>query len=149
MQFRVEDFNFGVAFDVGGRNFTLAGSVNVYGLRTVAVDLDDDALQIQDNFRHVFLDAGNGRELMENSINFNGCNGITRERGQKDAAHAVSQRGAEASFQRLKGNLAISLVIFGAQDFNIGLLDTFIQFKTLLRKFKSAGSDLTARYYLE
>ena len=46
MQLRVENFNLGVTFNVTGSNFAFPGCINVDRLRSIAIDLDDNALEV-------------------------------------------------------------------------------------------------------
>ena len=97
----IENFYLGVCFDVARGNLALAAAFNVDSLGAVSVNLENHILQIQDNLGNVLLHTGERGEFVQNVVNFNGGNGISRQRGEQDAAQAVAKRRAVAALQRL------------------------------------------------
>ena len=60
---------------------------------------------------------------MQNVVNFNGGNGISRQRGEQDAAQAVAKRRAVAALQRLHDEFAIGPVRLQIGRFDSGLFN--------------------------
>ena len=61
---------------------------------------------------------------MEYTVDLDGLDGITRQRGEEYTAHAVAEGSTKASLKGLQGKLAIGAVIILGEYFNIGLLNT-------------------------
>ena len=59
MKIRVEDLNLRIRLNAACGDLALAGSVYIDSLRTIAVDLEYDILEVEDDLRNVLLDAGN------------------------------------------------------------------------------------------
>ena len=64
MQVRIQDLHLTIGLNIPGGYLAGACGVDVYGLDTLAVELCHNALHIEDNLRHIFLNTGNGGELM-------------------------------------------------------------------------------------
>ena len=75
-----------VGLDVAGGDDTLAGGLDVDRFDPFAVEFRDDPLDVQHNFRYIFLDARNGSKLVLNTGDLDGGNRGTRQRGQQDAS---------------------------------------------------------------
>ena len=60
-----------------------------------------DLLDVQHDLGHVFLDRGDGAELVEDVGDLDGGHGRPLERAEQDAAQGVAQRDAVAGGQRL------------------------------------------------
>ena len=67
-----------------------------------AAHLHGDALEIQQNLNHVFLDTFDGTVLVQNTIDLHFCYGATRHRRQENTAQRTAQSVAEAALQGLK-----------------------------------------------
>lgn len=59
MKIRVENLNLRIRLNAACGDLALARSVYIDSLRTIAVDLEYDILEVEDDLRNVFLDAGN------------------------------------------------------------------------------------------
>jgi hypothetical protein len=68
----------------GDRAGTLLAQVHVHGL--VVLGGDDELLEVQDDVRHVLGDAGDGRELVQHSLDPDAGDGGTGDRRQEGAA---------------------------------------------------------------
>jgi hypothetical protein len=119
----IEDLHLGIGLDVTGGDQALAGSLDVNGLGTVAVKAGDDALDVQDDLRHVFLHAGDGGKLMLHTGNLDAGAGRTGERGEEYPAKRVSKRSAIAALQRLNDVLAVMGLIGVFHALNARLLN--------------------------
>ena len=87
---RIEDLHLTVGLDVAGSDDALAGGLDINGLGTLAVELGDDTLDVQDDLRHVLLDPGDGGELMLHTGDLDAGDGGPGQRGQKDPAKRVA-----------------------------------------------------------
>ena len=76
---------------------------------------DDEALDVQDDLGDVFLDTGNGAELVQNAVDADARDGSAGDRGEQGAAKRVAEGVAEAGLQRLDDEPRAELrdVLFG------------------------------------
>ena len=97
VQLGVEDLNLAVALDALGSD--LAGTLrrDLNDLGTVRMEFSYQALHVQNDLGDVFLDAGDGRELVKNSVYLDRCDGYALKGREQYAAKRVAQRVAEAS----------------------------------------------------
>ena len=58
MELGVEDFNLGIGLNIAGCDFTLAGSADINGFGTVAVNLEDNILKVKDYLGNILLTPG-------------------------------------------------------------------------------------------
>ena len=132
VQVRVEDLHLAVRLDIAGRDLTLAVCLNVDRLDAFAVQLGNDALHVEDDLGHILLHTWNGGELMLDAGDLDGSHRRAWQRGEKDAAQRVAQRGAIASLQRLHYIFAIGIIAGVLNTFDAGLFDFYHMLYTLL-----------------
>ena len=68
MVVRAQDLDVGVGRDVGGGHFARPGRRQRQYPRLVAVDLERQALEVEQQIRDVFDDAGDRGELVEHAV---------------------------------------------------------------------------------
>ena len=78
-------------------------------LRAVALHLHGHRLDVEHDVDHVLADAGNRRELMQHVVDLDRRDGRTLQRGEQHAAQRVADRRAEAAFERLRVETAVSI----------------------------------------
>ena len=107
VQVRVEDLDLTIGMDVASGDSAFPACLNIDGLRAVTVELCNNALDIQHDFRNVFLYAGNGGELMLYAGDLDAAGRRARQGRQQDAAKGVAESGSVAAFQRFNDKLAV------------------------------------------
>ena len=121
----VEDLNLAVGLDVAGGDFALARGVNIDGLGALAVELRNDLLHVQHDLRDVFLDAGDRGELVLHARDLDGGRGGAGQRGKKNSAQGVAERGAVSPFQRLYDIFAVGDVFLGIDTLDTRLFNFY------------------------
>ena len=101
MRRRVEDLDVGVLFEVGGGDDAGPLLLEVEGLGALAVQLERDLLEVEDDVRHVLDHALEGREFMEDAFDADGGDGRPFDRREKHAPERVTDRRTEAALERL------------------------------------------------
>ena len=119
----IEDLNVRVALDIAGSDLTGGGNIDGHGLLAFAVQLGDDALNIQDDLGHIFLHTGNGGKLMLDAIDLDGGGSGAGQRGKQNAAQRITEGSAVAALQGLNHELAVGAILTGIDTFNTGLFD--------------------------
>ena len=104
----IDDLNIRIGQDVTGGDFALARRVDDDLLGALAVELANEALQVQDDLGHVLLHALDGGKLMEHTVDADGGGGHAGEAGEQHPTHGVAQRHAEAALQGFHHEPAIS-----------------------------------------
>ena len=138
MQVLVQNLNIVVGLDVAGRDFALAGCVNIDRLHAVAVHFGNDLLDVQHDFRNVFLDAGDRGELMLDTADLDGGGGGSGQRGQQNPSEGIAQCRAIASFQRLYDEHAMGRVFRRVDALNTRLINFYHITNTLLINLQNA-----------
>ena len=134
VQIRIEDLNIDVALDISRSHFLRANLIDRDPLGVCcAAEFDRQLLQVEDDFRHIFLDAGDGREFMKNPVDLDRGNCSTGQGAQKDSSHAVAQRCAVASFQRLNNEFPVIGIFIGKYAFDRRLFNFDHQFSSLFK----------------
>ena len=87
--------------DVGGGDLAGALLAQVHDDRLVALGADDEFLEVQDDVGDVFLDALDGRELVQHAVDADAGDRRARDGRQQGAAQRVAERVAEAGLERL------------------------------------------------
>ena len=128
----IQDLHLAVSLDIAGSDLALAVHLNVDGLHALGVKLGDDALHVEDDLSHVFLDAGDSGELMLDACDLDGGHSRTGQRREQDPAQGVSQRSAIAALQRLHHVFAIGAVARVFHAFDARLFDFYHESVTLL-----------------
>ena len=121
----VEDLNLAVGLDVAGGDFALARGVNIDGLGALAVELRNDLLHVQHDLRDVFLDAGDRGELVLHARDLDGGRGGAGQRGKKNSAQGVAERGAVSPLQRLYDILTVGDVVLGIDTLDTRLFNFY------------------------
>jgi len=117
---RVQNFDVVALLDVVSSDLTGTNCLNTHCLRTIGVQLCSDTLQVQDNFGNVFLDALNGGELVDHTVNLDAGHGDTGQRGKKHTTQAIAQCDAKATLQRFCHEFAVAAVRGQACRFDFG-----------------------------
>ena len=84
MPFGVQHLDLIAGFDAASSNFTLTGRLDAHGDRAVGVEFGGNAFEVQNDLGHVFLDAGDGAELVNNAVDLNAGDGYTGKRREQD-----------------------------------------------------------------
>jgi len=104
---RIEYLHLAVRLDVAGGDDALAGGLNIYGLGRIGVKTGNDALDVQNYLRHVFLHAGNSGKLMLHAGDLYAGDSRAGKRRQEDSAQGVAKRCAVAALKGLDNILAV------------------------------------------
>src|SRR5262249_35564396 len=67
-QFRIEDDNVADGLDIARGDEGRTGLLHHHALRAIALHLDGDVFDIEDDVGHILAHAGNRRELVENPV---------------------------------------------------------------------------------
>ncbi len=84
VQIRIEDLQASVGDDVCRNDFLGTGRVDDGAHLVLAVKRQSKLLEVQDDLRNVFLDAGDRGEFVQNSVNSYGSDGCTGQGAEKD-----------------------------------------------------------------
>src|SRR3954470_16843628 len=110
LQVGVVDLDAGRRSDVRGGDVTGTRLAQVHGDRLVVLRGDDQALEVEDDLRDVFLDALDRRELVEDAVDLDARDRGTRDGAEQGATQRVAERVAEARLQRLDDEPRTELV---------------------------------------
>ena len=86
----VKDLHLAVSFDITGSDNPLAGGLNVHCFGTLAVQLGNDPLYVQDDFCYVLFHTGDRAELMLHPCNLDAGDCSAGQRGQQNPAKRVA-----------------------------------------------------------
>ena len=125
MEIRIQDLHISVRFDVTGGDLALPGGLDVDGFHSLAVQLGDDPLHVQDDLGHVLLDAGDSGKLVLDTGDLDGGHRGTRQRGQQDPTQGVAQGGAITPLKGFHNVLAVGGVAGILHTFDAGLFDFY------------------------
>src|SRR5690606_1525319 len=105
----VDDFNVVRKVDVCSRDY--AGTLTTQGQRDffTIVQLEDNALEVQQDVDHVFPDARQRRVFVHHACDLYFSGRIARHRRQQNATQGITQRVAIAAFERLHDDLRVVL----------------------------------------
>ena len=111
-QIRVQNLDILVCLNVRSMYDSFAFVFNVCSLGFIglAAVLDGEALDVHDDLRHIFLDAGHTAELMQHAFNLDLAHRGAGQRGKHDSAQRIAKGDTVASFQGLYCESAILLV---------------------------------------
>ncbi len=102
----IEDLDVAVGLDhAGGHNARLVGA-QIQRLGTVAIELERDLLEVQDDVGCVFDNAADRLELVQHVFDADGGNCGAFDRAEQSAAQGVADGGAEAALKGLGAELA-------------------------------------------
>ena len=110
VQIGVVHLNAGGRRDVGGRDLTGTLLAQVHRNRLVVLGRDDELLQVQDDVGDVLDDPGDGRELVQHTLDPDAGDSGTGDRGEQGTADRVADRVAEPRLERLDGEPGPELV---------------------------------------
>jgi hypothetical protein len=131
VQVGVVNLDAGRRGDVSSGHGTRTLLAQVHDHRLVVLAGDDEALDVEDEVGDVFLDAGDGGELVQHVGDADGRDGRARDAREQGAAQRVAERVAEAGLERADGELlAVALLLTdgldrGALDDEHAYLDHF------------------------
>ena len=123
VQVRVQDLHLAVGLDVAGGHHAGTHRLDIDRLHRVAVELRQEALDVQDNLRHVFLHAGNGGKLVLDAGDLDGSRRGAGQRGEHDPPQGVAQRRAISPLQGFHHVFAIGYITRRFAAFDLGLFD--------------------------
>ena len=103
----VDDLDRLVGLHVGTGDGPLGALLDADHAGGVAVILDDQALDGQDDVGDVLLDALDGRELVERAGDLDLRDGAALQAGEQNPPQAVADGGAEAPLEGLRRELAV------------------------------------------
>ena len=98
-----------IRLDAFGGYFPFALFFDDQQSRALAMHLEANFLEVQDDIGHIFEDPGNGRKLVQNAINFDTGDGRALERRKEDPPQGIAQSDAEAPFQRFTLEFAVGV----------------------------------------
>jgi hypothetical protein len=117
LELRVQDLEVGRRLDVGGRDDAGALLRDVHlDLGRLTVQAADEALQVEDDVRHVLAHAGERRELVRDALDLDGGDRRPLERREEHAAQRIAERVAEPAVERLDREHAPVIVTLFADD---------------------------------
>ena len=122
----VEDLDVADGVDVARRDGAGAGLAQRHALRALALHLDGDRLDVEDDVRHVLADARDRRELVQHAVDMHRRHRRALERGQEHAAQRVAERRAEAALERLGDDGRDALRIVARRDLELVRLDQLL-----------------------
>ena len=147
MQIGVQHFHFAVALDVAGGHFAGTHRFNINGFHALAVDFGHNALDVQDDVRHVLLHTGDGGKFMLDTGNFDAGGSGAGQRREQDAPQRIAQGRAVAALQRLHDILAVSHIAGSFDALDLRLFDFNHQLPLLLmQRFSRCGVRVNRTY---
>jgi hypothetical protein len=114
---RIDDVADGV--DVAGGDSARAGLAQGHALGALALHLDGDRLDVQDNVGDVLAHARDRGELMQHAVDLDGGDGGTLERGEQHATQRIAERHAEAALERTRDHGGQTLRVVADLDFEL------------------------------
>src|SRR4051794_23150846 len=110
LQVGVVHLDAGRRLDVTGGDDTGAGLAQVHRDGLVVLGGDDKTLQVEDDLGDVFLDALDGRELVQDGVDLDAGDGRTGDGRQEGTTQRVAERVAETRLQGLDDEARTELV---------------------------------------
>jgi hypothetical protein len=104
----IQDFHVVAGLDVGGGHRALAGLVDGQQGFAAAVELDRQALEIQQDVDHVFLHAVDGGVFVHDAGDADLRRRIALHGRQQDAAQGITQGVAIATLERLQRDAGLT-----------------------------------------
>src|SRR4029077_3582561 len=81
--------------------------LEVQRLRSLAVKLEGNLFEVEDDVGHILDDARERREFVEHSFDANGGDGRPFDRREQDAPERVADRGPESTLKRLRDKATV------------------------------------------
>ena len=122
--FGVEDLDVADRLDVAGKDGARALLAHDHALGLVAFHADCDLLDVQDDVRDIFANAGDRGEFMQDAVDLHRRDGGAAQRGQEDTAQCVAERQAEATLKRLGDQSGLRAA--GCRKLDLVRLDQFL-----------------------
>ena len=123
VQVGVDDLHLVVDADIAGLDFAGADGVDHDDFGKVGIQFGGEQLDVEDQLGDVFLDAGNGRELMLHALYANAGGGHARQGIEKHPAQGVAQRLTKTTLQGIDDEFAIAVVVADLHPFDFRLFD--------------------------
>ena len=108
----VEDLELRVVLEGVGGHAALRLDVERERPRSVVVQADREALEVEDDVRDVFDDARDGRELVLDALDLHRGDRGALDRREEDAPERVADRRAPAALERLRREAAVVALLF-------------------------------------
>ncbi len=153
----VEDLDIAIGFDHARGHNASGIRTQVQRLRPLAVQLEGNLLQIEDDVRRVLNDTRDGLELVQHAFDANGGDGSAFDRRKQGATKRIADGRTEAALKRLRRELTVLVREgFGFNGKTLGFLEASPKHVTLLvRLTRDAfcemvgwfGCRLGCRYY--
>ena len=134
MQLGIGDLDLRWIDEVGGRHHARTLGLESQRDRLVAVRLQAQLLQVEQQLGRVLLHARDRRELVVDALDPHGGDGGARHRGQQHAPQRVAQRQTKTTFQWV--NLELGVVLRLLNDFYLSI-QLFEQFGALRASFNA------------
>ena len=119
VQIGVQDLDLGIGLEVPGDDVFLPPHIHPEELGLVAVQLERQFLEVEDDLGHVLDDPGDGRELVQDVLDLDRGDGRARNRGQQDPTQGVPQGDPEPPLERLHDKLPVGIGEF--RELDLGL----------------------------
>ena len=87
--------------DVAGLDDARALLAHDHALRPLALHLDGDFLDVEDDVGHILAHAGDRGEFVQHAVDLHGLDGGALQRGEQHAAQRIAEGEAEAALERL------------------------------------------------
>ena len=115
-----------VRLDVAGGHRAGALLAQHHALRAVALHLDGDVLDVEDDVGDVLAHARDRGEFVQHAVDLHRGDGRALQRRQQHAAQRVAERQAEAALERLGDERRHALRVIAGRDFELVRLDQFL-----------------------
>ena len=103
----VDDIDIGIGLDIGAGDHARRVFLDGDDARRLAMILDDQRLDVEDDVGHVFEHAGNGGEFVLGAADLDLRDRAAFQAGQEHAPQAVADGHAEAALEGLGHKLAV------------------------------------------
>src|SRR5215467_16353022 len=107
MNILVQDLDIAVGFYHSGGDVSRLVGLEVDRLGAVAVELEGNLFEVEDDVGRVLNDAGDRLELMQHTFDPHSSHGRAFNRRQQHAPQGVADGGAEPAFERLRVKAAV------------------------------------------
>ena len=125
-QIGVEDLHVVDDLNVARQNRAGTGLLQDHALGAIALHLDPDVLDVEDDVGHILAHAGDRGELMEHAVDLDGGDGRALKRGEEHAAQGVAQRLTKAALKRLGDHGGRTTAIVARKDLELVGTDEFL-----------------------
>ena len=105
---RVDDFDIMRHFDVRSTHNAFTRLADLQHNLITAVQLEHNALQIEEQVNHIFLHTVDGRVFVDNAIDLDFGRCIAIHRRQQDTTQGITQRMTITTLERLHNHLGVN-----------------------------------------